>query len=244
MVYVGERHMGTIKRESKPGSSRRKGLTPEQRRRRKVIQIFLGMAMLAIIMLLAAIAQNQNPKGAYILLIGTALGYVLQRSRFCFTAALRDPLLTGGTILAKALIIALAVSTFLFMALNIQKFGFGLENYGYVAATGFVQKVGLHTAIGAFLFGMGAVIAGGCASGTLMRMGEGFLQQWIVIIFFIIGSVFGGFAAKVLVFESTKAIFLPDLLGGWIPAFIVQFLLLVVLYVLADMWGKKKSGGV
>ena len=232
--------MSEIKRQSS-GRGSRKRLTPEQRRRKKITQIVLGLAVLVIILVLAVLAQAQNPRGAFIMLIGASLGYILQRSRFCFTAALRDPVLTGSTSLFKAVIIALGVSSFLFMALNIQKFGFNLENFGYVASAGYVQKVGIHTAVGAFLFGIGAVIAGGCASGTLMRMGEGFLQQWIVIIFFITGTVLGGFVAKLLVFESAKAVFIPKLVGGWVPAILIQFGLLLALYIIADIWGKKQS---
>jgi hypothetical protein len=37
-------------------------------------------------------------------------------------------------------------------------------------------------------------------------------------------------------------VYLPQLLGGWVPAIIVQFGLLFALYVLADWYGKKKAG--
>ena len=84
-------------------------------------------------------------------MIGTAFGYVLQRSRFCFTAALRDPLLTGGTDLTKAVVVALAVSSMLFMGLNFAKFGFSLETVDLKMATGYVRPVGLHTVIGGAL---------------------------------------------------------------------------------------------
>ncbi len=226
------------------GSSRRRQPEdPKKKRRNIIIQVLAGVVVFVAICIIAVIAQQTNPSAAFIIFIGVALGYILQRSRFCFTASLRDPLLTGGTNLTKAVIIALAVASIIFMAINMKTFGLGLENYDLANVAGNVKSVGIHTMLGAFLFGIGAVIAGGCASGTVMRMGEGFLQQWLVIIFFIIGSIFGLSLASMITPASAPVIFLPKALGGWIPAIIVHFGLLLVLYILADIWGKKKAKG-
>jgi hypothetical protein len=226
--------------------------TPEQRARKRKIQLSAGTVLSVIFVAFGLYAQTQNPKGAFIWIIGLALGYTLQRSRFCFTASMRDPLLTGSTALTKAVIMALALASVGYMALQMKATGVGLENLGTealkgpTALPGHVRDVGVHTVIGGFVFGIGAVIAGGCASGTLMRMGEGFVQQWIAIIFFIAGSVIGMvllpiFKASGFLYQA-KAVYLPQLLGGWVPAIIVQFGLLFVLYVVADWYGKKKSG--
>ncbi len=222
-------------------SSRRRGMSPEERKKKKMTQIAGGVLVFILVCVIAYIAQQQNPMGAFIVFIGTAFGYVLQRSRFCFTAALRDPVLTGGTNLTKAVIIGLAAISLLFMALNMAKFGIGLENLDLSIVAGNVKSVGVHTVIGAFLFGIGAVIAGGCASGTMMRMGEGFVQQWLVFVFFVTGSTLGLFASKVIVSESAPKVFLPQVLGGWLPAAIIHFGLLFVLYLAADAWGRKKA---
>jgi uncharacterized protein len=225
-------------------SSSRKSVTPEQRRRKKIIQITLGVVLFAIIVVIAVLFQGINQKAFFILFIGIALGYTLQRSRFCFTASLRDPLLTGGTNLTKAVVIGLAVSSIGFMAINMAKFGLDMSTYDLSIAAGNIKPMGINTAIGAFIFGIGAVISGGCASGTLMRMGEGFAQQWLAFVFFVIGSVLG---AIIMVPMNTipalvgKPVFLPDALGGWMPAIILQFGLLALVYLLADWWGKKKA---
>lgn len=93
------------------------------------------------------------------------------------------------------------------------------------------------------MFGIGMVIAGGCASGTLMRVGEGFLMQLLALVFFVIGSLWG---VKHIEFWRTnfmnkgKALFLPDAIG-WFPALVVQFGLLLGLYILADWYGKKSN---
>jgi uncharacterized protein len=164
--------------------------------------------------------------------IGVTLGVVLQKTRFCFTAAARDPVLTGSTTLTRAVLIAFAVATVGFAALqftNILRGGPIIGN---------VRPVGLHTAIGAFMFGIGMVISGGCASGTLMRMGEGFIMQWITMITFIIGSVLGAINFdwwSENFFNAAPKIYLPETLG-WAGGFFGQLALLAVLYVIATWY--------
>lgn len=226
--------------------------TPEQRLRKRNTQILVGILIVAALIAIGFYIQGKNPKGAYIWVIGLAFGYVLQRSRFCFTASLRDPVLTGTTSLSKAVIIALALSSVGYMALQMKAAGVGLENLGTDALKsasslpGHVRDVGVHTILGGFIFGIGAVIAGGCASGTLMRMGEGFIQQWIAIIFFIAGSVIGVVLLPLMqqsgILYQKGVVWLPQALGGWLPAIIVQFGLLFALYIVADWYGKKKAG--
>jgi uncharacterized protein len=228
-------------------TSSRKKVTPEQRKRKKKIQITLGIALIVVIIIVAVLFNGVNPKGGYIWIIGILLGYTLQRTRFCFTASLRDPMLTGGTQLTKAVIIGLAVSSVAFMAINMSKFGLDMQSYDLKLVAGNVKPVGINTAIGSFIFGIGAVIAGGCASGTLMRMGEGFAQQWLAFVFFVIGSVLGVVImvpmGSVPALKGT-AVFLPAALGGWIPAIIVHFGLLALVYLLAQWWGNQKSSGI
>lgn len=213
--------------------------TAEQRAKNRMIQLIIGIVVIIACIGIAFYAQKQNNNGAYIWIIGILLGYTLQRSRFCFTAAMRDPILTGGTSLTKALVMALALSTVFFIAMQVKAVGWNLAGNGKLV--GNIATVGWHTVIGGILFGIGAVIAGGCASGTLMRMGEGFVQQWITIIFFIIGTMIAH-PLTVSLSKGTKAVHLPKALGGWVPAIIVQFGILFAIYLLADWYGKKKTG--
>jgi hypothetical protein len=169
-------------------------------------------------------------------IFGIAFGFVLQRSRFCFTAALRDPVLTGSTSLTRAVIIAFVIATIGFAAIQIGPYLAG------ESVPGMIKPVGLHTVIGATMFGIGMVIAGGCASGTLMRMGEGFLQQWLVIVFFVAGSALGAYTFgwwKTAVMAGAPKVFLPDVVGFPV-AFFGQLALLGLLYVLALRWEYRK----
>ncbi|MFO7637522.1 MAG: YeeE/YedE thiosulfate transporter family protein [Clostridia bacterium] len=243
--------MSNISRtESTSRSSAKKKATPEQRKRRRIIQIIAGIVLVIGYIILAIYVQTINPRGAFLMTIGLGLGYVLQRSRFCFTASLRDPLLTGTTTLTKAVLIALMLSSVVYAGLQMKITGFSLQNMAELtninsALPGNIGNAGIHTVIGGFIFGIGAVIAGGCASGTLMRVGEGFVQQWIAIVFFVVGSMFGSsiYASMQGTFlRAEQPVYLPQALGGWVPALVVQFGVLSALYILADWYGKKKAG--
>lgn len=205
-------------------------------KKKKVNQIPYGVAFFIMIIGIGFFMANNSPKSSLMWIFGVAAGFTLQRSRFCFTASLRDPLLTGGTSLSKAVVIAIATASVGFVAIQ------------YAAASkgapvpGNVSPVGFHIAAGAVLFGTGMVIAGGCASGTLMRVGEGFTMQMLSLVFFIIGSLWGardfGWWSKH--FMPKKGVFLPDVLG-WVPSLFIQFGLLLALYIFADWFGNRKT---
>jgi uncharacterized membrane protein YedE/YeeE len=94
------------------------------------------------------------------------------------------------------------------------------------------------------MFGIGMVIAGGCASGTLMRVGEGFMMQIVSLVFFIIGSLWGAHDFgwwKMHFISKGKAVFLPDLFG-WFGAVAVQLLIIALLYVAATLYEQKRVG--
>jgi uncharacterized membrane protein YedE/YeeE len=215
-------------------------------RKENVIQFPLGLVLVFALGLIAYyyIDVLKAPRLGVFWVLGIALGFTLQRSRFCFTAAMRDPCLTGGTNLTKAVIIGLAVATVIFSGLQLGSY-LTAGNFNAAVKIGNVDPVGLHTAAGAFLFGIGAVISGGCATGTLMRMGEGFVQQWIVLPFFCIGGTIAAAAwpiwSDLLMVDMKSAVYLPKVFGGFMPALLIQFAALFALYLLADWWSKHRS---
>ncbi len=169
---------------------------------------------------------------------GLAFGFILQRARFCFTASLRDPYLTGSTSVTKAVLVAFAITSIAFTAIKYGYYANGLP----IPGQSYVAPVSLATCIGAFMFGIGMVISGGCASGTLMRVGEGFLMQALSLAFFIVGSLlaayhYGWWERNFIV--SAKRIFLPDYLG-WFGGIVANLLIIAVIYVIAHKWGNRK----
>jgi hypothetical protein len=170
---------------------------------------------------------------------GISFGFILQKARFCFTASMRDPYLTGGTTLTRAVLVALALTTLGFTAIKYGYFAKGLP----VPGMGYVVPISLATVIGAFMFGIGMVIAGGCASGTLMRVGEGFIMNIISMIFFVVGSLWGAHDFefwKYNFISKGKAVFLPDVFG-WFGAVAVQLVIIGLLYIAAVKYEQKRS---
>src|SRR5690606_31021395 len=57
--------------------------------------------------------------------------------------------------------------------------------------SGFVSPPGTSVVVGAFIFGIGMQLGGGCASGTLYTVGGGSTRMIITLLGFIVGSVVG-----------------------------------------------------
>ena len=108
------------------------------------------------------------------LALGAVLGFVFQRGRFCVTGAFRDVWLSGSTRWLTAFGLAILVQAVLVQ---------GLLAAGVIKA-GVPQLVWAGVIGGSFLFGIGIVLAGGCATGTYYRSGEGLIGSWIALIFY------------------------------------------------------------
>lgn len=217
----------------------RKRLTAEQRKTRRTIQISVGAVLAVIIVIVSFAVAPTYPLAPGIIFVGMGLGYVMQRSRFCFTAAYRDPGLTGETKVTRAVIVALALSTILFFGIHASKYGLDLSKLESIPG----GKVSISLVLGSFLFGIGAVLAGGCASGTFVRMGEGYVQNYIAFVFFACGTVLGGLynsAASGSFLTAGSPVYLPKVFGGIMPALILQLLVLLLLWVAAYKWEEKK----
>ena len=107
---------------------------------------------------------------------GSFVGLLVQRSRFCNTAALRDAMLFKTYRNTKPLLIAMMILTF----------GFTLFlTFGEGKAMNF--DVGLNQVVGLFLFGIGMVLAGACTVSTWVKAGEGNVGAMWALLFTFIG---------------------------------------------------------
>ncbi|HYE81542.1 MAG TPA: YeeE/YedE thiosulfate transporter family protein [Clostridia bacterium] len=215
-------------------SSRARTGTKKKKANQLPFGVILFTGMIAFGIYLATISA----KLALFWILGGCFGFILQKSRFCFTASMRDPYLTGSTSVTRAVLIAFAVTTIGFTAIKYGAYIKGLP----IPGQGYIAPISLATVVGAFMFGIGMVIAGGCASGTLMRVGEGFGMQILSLFFFVIGSLWGAHDYgwwKLNFMITGKKIFLPDILG-WGGAVAVQLLVIAVLYIAADKWENRK----
>ena len=223
---------------SSGGSSIRRSSRSRSRKKKKN-QLPIGIALLVLIIAFGIFLGTRNEQLVLFWVTGLAFGYILQRARFCFTAAMRDPYLTGGTNLSKAVLLAFAITSIGFIAI---KYGAHVQGLP-IPGQAYIVPVSLATAIGAFMFGIGMVISGGCASGTLMRVGEGFTMQLLSLFFFVVGSLWGAHDFgwwKLNVILKGEAVFLPDLFG-WLGAVIIQLLIIALLWIAADKWANRKE---
>ena len=129
------------------------------------------------------IAQAVSVRHAVLLLIGGGLGVVLYHALFGFTSAWRVFLSDGRGAGLRAQMLMLAVASVLFLPALAEGSLFGRPIVGAVA------PVGVSVVLGAFLFGIGMQLGGGCASGTLYTAGSGNVRMLATLAAFIAGSV-------------------------------------------------------
>jgi len=179
---------------------------------------------------LAVHAAQSSPRLSILLLIGLLCGATLYHAAFGFTRAYRRLLFERDGSGARAQVVMLAVATALFAPLLAAGSVLGQPVAGADAPAGW------QVAIGAFLFGAGMQLAGGCGSGTLYTIGGGSARMVITLVAFCAG----GFWAS-LHMEAWQR--LPDLgtvvLGealGWPSAVALQVGVLAALYALLRKW--------
>jgi uncharacterized protein len=150
-------------------------------------------ASFPVVLVLAAVPVLYSLQGraslAVLWLFGIAFGVVLQRSRFCFASAFRDLFLFGEGRVLKGIIIGMSVAAVGFALIMGKLVADPLATGAFPARAG-VYPLSLATILGGFLFGLGMVVAGGCASGTLYRIGEGYVASLVTLVGMIFGMYF------------------------------------------------------
>lgn len=112
------------------------------------------------------------------LAVGAALGFILQRGRFCITGAFRDLWVSRSWRWLTAFLLAIAV----------QALGVAVLTALGVIAPEFPQLSVVATVAGSFLFGVGIILAGGCATGTYYRAGEGLVGSWFALVAYALAA--------------------------------------------------------
>lgn len=192
----------------------------------------------AILILLAAGGRDQM---ALFWSFGLAFGFVLQRSRFCFASAFRDIFLLRHGRTMKGVLVGLTVATLgfaVFMSKQVPNTALGI-----LPPDANVLPIGWHLVLGGLLFGFGMVIAGGCVSGSIYRMGEGYLASWVSFGGIMIGLLAAGYTWNWW-WDTTIAdgarLWLPSFVGhGWAVALTLGALGLVYLLIL---WWESRGG--
>jgi len=130
--------------------------------------------------------MQQSIAGAQYLtfLIGVGLGITLMHAAFGFSGSWRSFIRDRNGKGIRAQLLLLGITSLLFFPVLGQVFP--SIQAGYALA-----PVGTSVLVGAFLFGIGMQLGGGCGSGTLYTMGQGQVDMLITLAFFIVGSTLG-----------------------------------------------------
>ncbi len=170
------------------------------------------------------------------LAVGAIFGLLMQRYRFCMVAA------TGNFLLVKdnrqllafiaALLVAIAGTQLLEFTNTV-----AIADSSYRNS----QLDWFGAAVGGLIFGIGGVIAGGCATRTLTRSAEGSLHSIIVLLFFMLlaaSAQFGFLETTRLditygtAVELTGDASIATILGlpQWLPAVVIVAVMLAYLF--------------
>jgi len=155
-----------------------------------------AMGILAFFALVSVGTYLYNEYYIYLsvyLWFGLIYGLCLQYGRFCFSSAFRDLFAVGVARMAVGITIAIV----LFALVGSFVTASGLNTFHPAPS-------GIHAVIGGFVFGFGMVFAGGCASGSLYKTGEGNMNALLVV----------------LSISVTQAIFVD--IGGWTNKLVPQ----------------------
>ncbi|MCW2271138.1 putative inner membrane protein [compost metagenome] len=142
--------------------------------------------MCALALLLAGAFFLNSAAGlqqVLLLIVGAALGLTLYHAAFGFTSAWRVFITERRGAGLRAQMVMLSVAVLLFFPALSAGTLFGTP------VTGLVAPIGVSVVFGAFIFGIGMQMGGGCASGTLFTVGGGNARMLVTLLFFIIGSV-------------------------------------------------------
>lgn len=138
--------------------------------------------------LLVYLSITQTTAQPLLFAIGLLLGYTLFHARFGFTSAFRRLMSVGNGQAMRSHMLMLAIAVTLFAPI----LAYGTTIFGGSVA-GYVSPVGVSLLVGAFVFGIGMQLGGGCASGTLYAVGGGRSVMFITFIFFVIGATIGAY---------------------------------------------------
>jgi len=191
---------------------------------RRQAAVLVAAAALASVLL--AITAGGGWRMATLFVLGVLLGLTLYLTAFGFSSAYRNLLARGETAPVRAQLLMLAIATLMFAPVLSSGSVFGREVVGALA------PVGLQVAIGAFIFGAGMQLAGGCGSGTLYTAGGGSPRMLIVLAAFIAGSFWAslhmGWWQRL---PAGGELALGDMVG-WPAAVALQLVILAVLWKL------------
>lgn len=206
-------------------------------------QIIAGVIVLIVVILLAYSYSDTNPVMSWFIIIASLMGLISQRSRFCIVKSFRDPFMSGESHGTVGVIAGLLVSLVGFTVIKYFTIG-DISEVSQRARelTWVFPNFWGKALIGGFIFGLGMTIAGGCAVGTLWRVGEGQIKLWFSLIGMVVFSPLSNsyvvpFVDSVLPQGAKFRAYLPDYIG-YDGAFFLVLLILIGWYAFVK-WNER-----
>ncbi|UHL64444.1 YeeE/YedE family protein [Paralcaligenes sp. KSB-10] len=171
-------------------------------------------------------------------IVGALLGVTLYHASFGFTQAWRVFVSDGRGAGLRAQMVMLALGVVLFFPCLAQGSLFGQH------VSGIVAPASLSVVIGAFVFGIGMQLGGGCASGTLFAVGGGSTRMIITLFSFVAGSVL---ATINFTWWATLPSLPPTSLvkeWGWPVALAANLVVFALIYWLTTRIEKRRHGAL
>lgn len=181
----------------------------------------------AFAVLIGIILFINSPALSWYWIFGLGFGCILQHSHLCFVSATSDPFILKSTIQFRSLLIGILVAS---LGASAFKYLYG-STYNMLG----VSAISLPLVLGAFIFGIGMILAGCCSSGVFIRIGEGYLIHIITFICILIGYCLAGTHYQLVwapFIIKSPSVFLPDYLG-WKLGIAANILLIIIFYFLA-----------
>lgn len=198
----------------------------------------VGISLLLLAAGSAALAQAYGWRQGALYLLGGGLGFALYHAAFGFTSAFRVLIADGRGAGLRAQMVMLAVAAMVFFP------ALGHGSLLGEAVKGEAGPLGLSLVVGAFLFGIGMQLAGGCASGTLYTIGGGSTRMLVTLAFFIAGSAIG--AAQLPGWEAMPSLPKVSLIEslGWLPALLLSIALFAAIALVSARVERRRHGRI
>ncbi|WEF34298.1 YeeE/YedE family protein [Pseudoduganella chitinolytica] len=196
----------------------------------------LGIALVAILAGAWYLAQQVGPRQAALWVVGALLGISLYHAAFGFTSAWRVFIADGRGAGLRAQMLMLAVGVALFFPALAAGTLFGNP------VKGLVSPAGTSVVVGAFIFGIGMQLGGGCASGTLYTVGGGSTRMLVTLAAFIAGSLVG--TAHMPFWTSLPQLQPVSVVAalGLAPALVLNWLLFALIAAVTVVVEKRRHG--
>jgi len=164
------------------------------------------------------------------IMIGLALGYVMQRPQICYNSAYRRSFFQHENTLLKTLVLAMLIQMVAFHV---------LVAVGVVKLN-VVPPIWLAALLGGFVFGLSFVFAEGCSTTMWYRTGNGNVGSMLALVGFAVGEVltFNGPINPLREQLAAYQIPIPNGLPGTLPNLlgISPWIFVVVLTLMGGWW--------